>query len=656
MAFDRAERLTNLLALLLSTPMPLSFDEIGLRLEGQYPTGSSAKRQAFERDKSMLRDLGVPIETEVMGGADAGRTGYRIDRERYELADLDLAPDERRALQLAVAAVRSGTPLGTEALLKLGAGGPRDDAAVTANIPTLDALPVLREAVATRSPVSFTYRDARRVVDPWGVALRDGYWYVIGHDHDRGEQRTFRVDRIDGDVHREDGTFDRPDVDIGNLLPSDPKLFGADGPPPEAVVAIDGASRAGAAALAELGDDRVLTRRDGEWVEVSVPCANVGAFGSWVLGLMDAAVVLAPAAVRTHVLARLTEPPAMDVDALVAIAAERLGTRAATQARVPGATARTRTDQRVRRALVMLPWLAEQGSVPLSEVATRFDLSAAEVEADIAWVSMCGLPPYVDEMIDVFVDEGMVHVGVPRLFTRPLRLTAPEGFALLAAGRAAMALPGADPQGPLGRGLAKLASALGDDDGGSVVVDLARPDSADDLADAVRRVERLELVYWSAVDDEPTTRAVTPRRLFADRGNWYLRGDDHRSGETRTFRLDRIESYQRLGEFDDPHDAPAGDAEWFSDGAIARATLAVRERGCWVAERYPVDEVVGVELHGERLRLLRLAVTDERWLTRLMVGLGADAVVIEPVSWRAVAAAARARLAALYGEADAAPT
>jgi predicted DNA-binding transcriptional regulator YafY len=75
-----------------------------------------------------------------------------------------------------------------------------------------------------------------------------------------------------------------------------------------------------------------------------------------------------------------------------------------------------------------------------------------------------------------------------------------------------------------------------------------------------------------------------------------------------------------------------------------------------VAERYPVDEVVGVELHGDRLRLLRLAVTDERWLTRLMVGLGADAVVIEPVPWRGVADAARARLAALYGEADAAPT
>ena len=65
---------------------------------------------------------------------------------------------------------------------------------------------------------------------------------------------------------------------------------------------------------------------------------------------------------------------------------------------------------------------------------------------------MCGLPPFVDEMIDVFIDDDTVYVGVPRLFTRPLRLTAPEGFALVAAGRAAMQLPGADPAARSGAG------------------------------------------------------------------------------------------------------------------------------------------------------------------------------------------------------------
>ena len=83
-------------------------------------------------------------------------------------------------------------------------------------------------------------------------------------------------------------------------------------------------------------------------------------------------------------------------------------------------------EDRLRRLLVMLPWLMEVGEGPLAEVARRFDLSEAQVQGDLELVAMCGLPPFVDEMIDVFVDDGMVFVGVPRLFTRPLRLTAPE--------------------------------------------------------------------------------------------------------------------------------------------------------------------------------------------------------------------------------------
>ena len=42
-----------------------------------------------------------------------------------------------------------------------------------------------------------------------------------------------------------------------------------------------------------------------------------------------------------------------------------------------------------------------------------------------------------EKLLDVFIDEGKVVVGVPRLFTKPLRLTAPEAFALLTAAEAA---------------------------------------------------------------------------------------------------------------------------------------------------------------------------------------------------------------------------
>ena len=120
-AVERVERLTNLLALLLETREPLSLVEIAGELDGQYPEKDSARRAAFERDKAALREIGVPIETEIVGGGPyAGQTRYWIDRDRYELADLDLEPDEMRALQVAVAAVRTGSGSGREALWKLG--------------------------------------------------------------------------------------------------------------------------------------------------------------------------------------------------------------------------------------------------------------------------------------------------------------------------------------------------------------------------------------------------------------------------------------------------------------------------------------------------------------------------------------------------------
>ncbi len=47
--------------------------------------------------------------------------------------------------------------------------------------------------------IEFEYRDATRRLDPYGVVLRFGHWYVVGRDRDRDAPRAFRVDRIDGD-------------------------------------------------------------------------------------------------------------------------------------------------------------------------------------------------------------------------------------------------------------------------------------------------------------------------------------------------------------------------------------------------------------------------------------------------------------------------
>lgn len=289
----------------------------------------------------------------------------------------------------------------------------------------------------------------------------------------------------------------------------------------------------------------------------------------------------------------------------------------------------------------MLPWLMERGEVPLDEMAQRFGLTEAQLVSDIELVSMCGLPPYLDELIDVWIDDGMVSTGIPRVFTKPLRLTAPEGFALLAAARVAMQMPGADAEGALARALEKLAAALGD----VVEVEQPRPAATDEVAAAAADAARLRISYWSATADAASEREVTPRRVFLDRGRWYVIADDHRSGEERTFRIDRIERSERTGVFDAPREVEAPDSEgWFQHADLPVARLELLPAAGWVVERYPTRSV---RQHDDRTEV-ELTVTDPSWLEELLLRLGPSARVVEPPEWQQLGARAASVLLARY--------
>jgi predicted DNA-binding transcriptional regulator YafY len=301
---DPLERLTNLVALLLETRTPLSLDEITHELRGQYPERDPARRTAFERDKRHLREEGVPLEQTVLVGDRAGATGYWIDRSRYSLPDLGLTAEETHALQLAVATVHLGEDWGGDALLKIDAAGDGGDATpadrpLLAALPALPNLPSLFAANGERATVRFTYRGRPRRLDPYGLLARAGFWYVMGFDHDVGDVRTFRVDRIEGGVDAGPGrAFDIPDdFDATARFPADSKLVG-EGEVTTARVRVSALQAP--SVVQELGEASVVERTaDGE-VVVSVPYANRWAFRSWVLGLLDDAEVLEPEDLRVE--------------------------------------------------------------------------------------------------------------------------------------------------------------------------------------------------------------------------------------------------------------------------------------------------------------------------------------------------------------------
>lgn len=308
-------------------------------------------------------------------------------------------------------------------------------------------------------------------------------------------------------------------------------------------------------------------------------------------------------------------------------------------------------EDRLGRLLVMLPWLMEVGEAPLADVAARYGLTEAEVQKDLELVAMCGLPPFVDEMVDVFVDDGLVVVGVPRLFTRPLRLTAPEGFSLLASGRAAMELPGADVDGPLGRGLRKLAAVLTDaglerdigDGGGSfdgaddrddtagVAIDMDRPACTDELVDAAATGAEVQVEYYSPARDATAVRTIVPRHVFAEAGNWYVVADDNKSSQRRTFRIDRIERMELTGRTRPTTEVVEAPAGFFVDAEVPTAVLRLAPGAQWIIEQYPVGEVTEINSPPGWVEV-ELPVASERWLARLLIRLGPNAKVVRPGS------------------------
>ena len=75
-ARDQAERVLNLIALLTENSQPLTFTQIrGALGANNYADGESG-RATFERDKALVRDMGVPIEMKTLGGNQAGESSY----------------------------------------------------------------------------------------------------------------------------------------------------------------------------------------------------------------------------------------------------------------------------------------------------------------------------------------------------------------------------------------------------------------------------------------------------------------------------------------------------------------------------------------------------------------------------------------------------
>lgn len=181
--------------------------------------------RTLRRYVAHLVELGVPVRS--LRGRYGGITlapGYRMPplmlTDEEALAVLLGLVTARRAgvvatspgvADAAVAKLRRVLPAAVvqrlDALLAAAdAALPVHTAGVTApappvSTPQADVLLVLEQAVRERRALSLTYtatdgRRSRRTVHPYGLVVDSGHWYLSAADADRGELRTFRVDRV----------------------------------------------------------------------------------------------------------------------------------------------------------------------------------------------------------------------------------------------------------------------------------------------------------------------------------------------------------------------------------------------------------------------------------------------------------------------------
>ncbi|WP_285104823.1 WYL domain-containing protein [Promicromonospora sp. MEB111] len=339
-ALNPAERLLNLVIALVNTNAAMTKQQVRTAVAGYSDAPSDeAFERMFERDKDMLRALGIPVVTVGTGGH-TDELGYRIDQDAYALPSIDLTPAELGVLSLAAQFWQDKTLQTdiTRAMVKLraaGAGDPSADA-LAGLAPSVravgDAYGPLMEAIEARRVVTFSYRAAyngavlTRHVEPWRIAARDGGWYLMCFDRDRQAPRVFRMSRIESRVRviGPANAYDVPEFDTDAMLGGGPH-----GEMRQAVVAVrpERASALRARAKAVPDGERTAydarlarTTRSGAgsgagepagWDILQVPYRSLTGMASEAAGYGAALVVLEPESVREETVRRLTAAAAL---------------------------------------------------------------------------------------------------------------------------------------------------------------------------------------------------------------------------------------------------------------------------------------------------------------------------------------------------------
>lgn len=294
------------------------------------------------------------------------------------------------------------------------------------------------------------------------------------------------------------------------------------------------------------------------------------------------------------------------------------------------------SHQQVLRMLAMVPYLQGNDGVPVDEVAREFGVKPKQIRDDLRLLMYTGVGELPGDLIDLDVtalqEHGVVHIRDAEFMTRPLRITAQEGAALIVALRTLRASAAGDELTYVDAALAKLESAMGDQVNTpvDVVLEDVDPQIRETVGRALADGMRLTMTYATETRDEQSRRDVDPRRMFTERGRLYLEAWCLSAEDLRFFRLDRVLDAEVTDTPVTDHDAASRDVTggMFTVGRQTPfALVQLHPAAHWMSEYYPVELV---EQSTDGVWTAKLFGADWGWLRRLVIRNAGAVRVLEP--------------------------
>jgi predicted DNA-binding transcriptional regulator YafY len=635
---------------------PITARDVKSNVEGYSEMSDEAFARRFYSDRAELLSLGVPLQSQR--DEFTGEELYTLRSEQYFLPQLELEDEELAALQTALYLLEGkfayAEPLRL-ALQNLALGRPGFAESATATAGRVEVsdpdyspempgrLAKLEGAISKQRTVKFDYwsisRDveSERTLNPYALLPDNGVWYVVGHDLDRDDIRTFRVSRIRGEIKfatRRERDFRIPaDFDIESYRRRPPWQIGE----------IVGEARIEVPGETAWWVNRVYgtTGRleDGVWV---TEYSSLEQLASWVLRQDGRAVPLEPEELRREVASALRRvrdghegrppDPARESPARVVDGSQE-------RPAGPVAPERFAVLQSLLASLLAACGEEREAAIPIEELLARFpSIPADELEEHL---SLLNLVNFGGGCYTVYAELREDHVHVDKelwgdTFRMPPRLTPLEARAIRLALEYVGPMIAVDAHTPLARVRKKLEETFGQFDltqSTDLESEQAEEDLVSKLARGMREHRLVEIEYQKEVDTQPSTRLVEPYTFSRALPYWYVHTWDRTSDGERSFRLDRMRSATLTKE----KFVPRADFE----PALLRGVRSVRVYYEKEIARFEIERGARRLADGSALR--ELPVGSDEWLESDILSKRGRAIVLEPAELRArIATRARA--------------